>query len=48
MLMDKPFSIEIIYLIVTIIPVLGLLVMVYFIYKYLFLFFRKKVFHTPG
>jgi len=46
--MDKPFSIETINLIVATISFLGLLVIVYFIYKYLFLFFTKKIFHTPG
>jgi len=46
--MDKPFTIETINLIIAIISFLGLLVIVYFIYKYFILFFRKKVFHTPG
>jgi len=46
--MDKPFSIETINLIVATISFLGLLIIVYFIYKYLFLFFRKKIFHTLG
>jgi len=46
--MDQAFSTGTLNLIVASVSFLGLLVIVYFIYKYLFVFFRKKIFHTPG
>ena len=46
--MNQPFSIETINLIVATFSFFGLLVIVYFVYKYIFQFFRKKVFKTPG
>lgn len=46
--MDQPFTTETINLIITTISFFGLLLIVFFIYKYLFLLFKEKIFHTPG
>jgi len=46
--MDQPFSIGTINLIIASASFLGLLVLVFFVYKYLFRFIKKKLLHTPG
>ena len=46
--MDHPFSNETVRLIVATASFIALLVIIFFIYRYLYLFFKKKVSRTPG
>jgi len=46
--MNQPFSNETINLIIASISFIALLVIVFFVYRYLFRFFKKKVSKTPG
>jgi small-conductance mechanosensitive channel len=46
--MDHPFSNETVRLIIATASFIALLVIIFFIYRYLYLFFKKKVSRTPG